>query len=356
MSRRILGKQELLDIIQGATFLGTGGGGSPTTGEIVIERSLVGKKIELVSVDEVEDDASIAVIAGMGAPEALKKRGWSTESVNAFKALEKVTGVTFDYVIPVETGGFNSITPMTVSAERGIPTIDADGAGRAIPELQMTMFYINGIPVSPTALADDTNIWAVLNAEDTFKMEELARAITTVLGMQAGLACHSMSGKQMKKAVIQNTVTRAESVGRAIREAKEAGKDPVEAVLQDTGGVLLGQGRVRSVFTETRGGFDFGKVSIEADGATLRVDYKNENMLAWRDDRLVAMVPDNICYISSNGQPLTNADIEEGMDVAVVGTRAPDRWRVPKGFEVFKKVLEAMGYTEGYKKLEDLNT
>jgi DUF917 family protein len=355
MSRKVLGNRELLDIIQGATFLGTGGGGSPETGEVVYNRCLSGKKIELVTVDEVEDDANIAVVAGMGAPEVLKKRGWSSESVNAFNALEKVADVTFDYVIPVETGGFNSITPMTVTAERGIPTIDADGAGRAIPELQMTMFHINGIPVSPTALADDTDIWAVLNAEDTFKMEELARAVTTALGMQAGIVCHKMTGKEMKKAVIPDTVTRAEEVGKAIREAKGAGEDPVESVLCVVDGLLLGKGKVTGIATETKGGFDFGKVSIAAEGATLRVDYKNENMLAWRDDKLVAMVPDGICYITSDGVPLTNADVEEGMDVAVIGTRAPDQWRVPAGFEVFRKVLESIGYKGGYEKIEDLN-
>jgi len=355
MSRRILGKRELLDIIQGATFLGTGGGGSPKSGEVVIERCLQGKKMELVSVDEVKDNAKIVVIAGMGAPEALLKKGWSTESVNAFNALEKVSGEKFDYVIPVETGGFNSVSPVTVSTEKGIPTIDADGAGRAIPELQMTMFYINNIPVSPTALADDSDIWAVLNAEDTFKMEELARAVTTVLGMQAGLACHMMSGKEMKKAVIPDTVTRAENVGKAIREAKEAGKDPVDAVLCAVDGFVLGKGRVTNVSTETKGGFDFGKVTIKGDGETIRVDYKNENMLAWRGENLIAIVPDGICYITFDGQPLTNADIEEGMDVAVIGTRAPDRWRVPAGFDVFRKVLEAMGYKGEYKKIEDLN-
>lgn len=355
MSRRILGEREILDIIQGATFLGTGGGGSPESGEVVYKRCLSGKKIELVTVDEVEDDANIAVVAGMGAPEVLKKKGWSTESVNAFNALEEVVGVKFDYVIPIETGGFNSITPMTVTAEKGIPTIDADGAGRAIPELEMTMFYINNIPVSPTALADDKNIWAVLNAEDTFKMEELARAVTVALGMQAGIVCHKMTGKQMKQAVIPSTVTKAEEVGKAIREAKKAGKDPVESVMCVLDGLLLGKGKVTSITTETKGGFDFGKVSVAAEGGTVSVDYKNENMLAWKDDRLVAVVPDNICYISTDGQPLTNADIEEGMEVAVIGTRAPDRWRVPEGFDVFKKVLEAIGYKEGYKKIEDLN-
>jgi len=355
MSRKILEKKELIDIIQGATFLGTGGGGSPRTAEVIIDKFLLGKKIELVSVDEVEDEAKIVVVAGMGAPEVLLKRGWSTESVNAFNALEKVTGERFDYVIPVETGGFNSITPMTVTAEKGIPTIDADGAGRAIPELEMTMFYINNIAVSPTAMADNSGIWAVLNAEDTVKMEELARAVTVALGMQAGLVCHMMSGKEMKKAVIPGTVSKAEEVGKAIRKAKEAGKDPVEAVMCEVNGFILGKGNVTEISTETKGGFDFGKVTVKGDEDTLRVDYKNENMMAWKGENLAAMVPDWICYISLDGQPLTNADIEKGMDIAVIGISAPDRWRVPAGFDVFRNVLEAMGYRGEYKKIEDLN-
>jgi len=355
MSKRILRKRELLDIIQGATFLGTGGGGSPKSGGVLVEGFLSGKEVELVSVDEVEDGARIVVAAGMGAPEVLLKRGWSRETVDALNALEKVTGEKFDYVIPIETGGFNSITPMTITVEKGIPTIDADGAGRAIPELQQTMFCINNIPISPTALADNTNIWVVINAEDPFKMEDLARAVTTELGMQAGIVCHIMSGKEMKKVVITGTISKAEEVGKAIREAKEANKDPVEAVLGIVGGFVLGKGTVTNVSTETKGGFDFGKTTIEGDGRTIRIDYKNENMLAWKDGRLVAMVPDGICYISLDGQPLTNADIEKGMDVAVIGIKAPDEWRVPAGFDVFRRVLEALGYRGEYKKIEELN-
>lgn len=48
MSKRILRKRELLDIIQGATFLGTGGGGSPKSGEVLVEGFLSGKEIDCI--------------------------------------------------------------------------------------------------------------------------------------------------------------------------------------------------------------------------------------------------------------------------------------------------------------------
>lgn len=305
--------------------------------------------------DEVEEESKIVVAAGMGAPKVVLKRGWSRETVNAFNVLEKVTGEKFDYIIPVETGAVNSIIPMTITVEREIPTIDADGAGRAVPELQQTLFCINNIPISPIAMADDADIWVVINAENPFKMEDLARDVTTELGMKAGIVCYIMSGKEMRKAVITGTISKAEKVGKAIRKAKEANKDPVEAVLSIVDGFVIGKGTVIGVSTETKGGFDFGETTIKGDGETIRVDYKNENMLAWKNENLVAMVPDGICYINLDGQPLTNVDIKEGMDIAVIGIKAPDKWRVPAGFNLFRRVVEAIGYRGEYKKIEELN-
>ena len=37
----------------------------------------------------------------------------------------------------VETGGMNTIEPLILGAELGIPVVDADGMGRAFPELQV---------------------------------------------------------------------------------------------------------------------------------------------------------------------------------------------------------------------------
>ena len=36
-----------------------------------------------------------------------------------------------------EVGGMNSIEPLLVGARLGLPVIDADGMGRAFPELQV---------------------------------------------------------------------------------------------------------------------------------------------------------------------------------------------------------------------------
>ena len=39
--------------------------------------------------------------------------------------------------MPAETGGINSFAPLVAGANLGLPVLDADGMGRAFPELQV---------------------------------------------------------------------------------------------------------------------------------------------------------------------------------------------------------------------------
>ena len=349
---RILNKKSLEDIVIGATFLGTGGGGSIKTGLQIVKDVL--DNVEIVSLDEVEDDAVIVVAEGMGSPEVMLEKGFTSQTANAFEALQKHTGKKIDYVIPVETGAGNSITPMTVSAEKDIPVIDADGAGRAIPELQQTTFSIYGIPMCPAALADDQDNWVIVNLNDPYLMEDLGRSITTEFGQQAGLVWHMMKGKEMKEVVIPDALSIAEEVGRAIRESKENEKDSVDAVIRVLEGQELLRGEVTKKTTDTREGFDYGEVLIENGKDKLKVLYKNENMLAYRNGKLAAMVPDRISWITTDGEPLTNADIEEGMEVACIGMEAHEKWTTKKAISTFKRVLEELGYDDEYRPLSKL--
>jgi hypothetical protein len=348
---RILRDRELKDIIQGATLLGSGGGGSAENGMQLADSLLkITEEVKLVESKEVPDYSNVCVVAGMGAPEVLLKRGWENEDVPAFKLLEQVVGKKMDYVTAIETGGFNSITPLHAAAAMGIPAVDGDGVGRAIPQLEMTMFSVHNLPIAPLTVADPYGNSAVLYPINPTMAEKMARGITVEFGMKAGLACHPMAGWQMKKAVIPETYTIAEKVGGAIRETREVGDDPVKAVVDVTGGYEITRGVVKKKEVETRGGFDYGKVYV----GDVRVDYKNENMIAWRGDKPVVISPDLICWITTDGKPLTNADIKEGLEVAVIGIKAHERWRTPEGLAVFKPVLQELGYKEKYIPVEEL--
>jgi DUF917 family protein len=348
---RILRERELKDIVQGATLLGSGGGGSPQNGMQLVKSILEGAgEVKLVTPEEVPDYSMVCVVAAMGAPEAMLKRGWEKEDVPALKAIEQATGKTMDYIVAVETGGFNTVTPLHSAAAMGVPSIDGAGIERAIPQLEMTMFHLHNIPIAPVTLADARGNFAVLYPKDPPMAETMARGITVAFGMKAGLACHPMAGWQLKKSVIPGTCTRAEEVGKSMRQAIEKGQDPVKAVVKATQGYEIARGTVKEKAVETRGGFDYGKVTV----ADVRVDYKNENMMAWRAGKPVVISPDLTCWMTTDGKPLTNADLKTGMEVAVIGIKAHERWRTTEGLAVYKPVLAELGYTGKYVPVEQL--
>ena len=82
--------------------------------------------------------------------------------------------------------------------------------------------------------------------------------------------------------------------------------------------------------------------------------YKNENIIAFRDDRPVAMVPDLICSIDRDGNPLTNADLREGMEITYLGFAAAPALRAPQACAMFADVLAATDYRDPFVPIEEL--
>ncbi|MEM2111630.1 MAG: DUF917 domain-containing protein [Candidatus Bathyarchaeia archaeon] len=357
--KKLLDGQDLRDIVAGATLLGGGGGGSPIDGLKFVDKIVpVTKGIELVDPKEVPDDKYVAMIAGMGAPKVLRERGFDVEAIYAYEGLEKIyaiVGVKFSYIMPGEIGGFNTLTPMYVAAHKKLPVVDADGNGRAVPELGTTLYHVYGIPTSPFVLADRNNNVVVGYTNDPFDAntcENIARNVTVSFGMSSGFGTWIVNGKQIRDCLATNTVTQCMEIGAAMRESVKNKKDPVKAVLDITGGKELIRGRITDISTKTVAGFDFGKTTIESTKPKkkITIEFKNENIIT-RDEsgEPLVMVPDLTSIMTIKGEALTNADTEVGMEVAILAIPAHEKWKHPKAFDVWKHILEKMGYTGSYK-------
>ena len=148
---RELTREDLLDLARGAAFLGTGGGGDPYIGRLMVERAIAeGGRVVLVPLEEVPDDWFVIPTAMMGAPTVMiEKIPRGDEAVASLRALERHLGRRADATMPIECGGINSTMPLVVGARTGLPVIDADGMGRAFPELQMETFHVYGVPGTP---------------------------------------------------------------------------------------------------------------------------------------------------------------------------------------------------------------
>ncbi|MFB3099840.1 MAG: DUF917 family protein, partial [Gammaproteobacteria bacterium] len=98
---------ELEDLARGAAFLGTGGGGNPYLGRLMLERVMKeGFEVEIIGVDEVPDDALIIPTAGMGAPTVtVEKLLVPEEYLLALQRLEDFLGRKAYATMPIEAGG-----------------------------------------------------------------------------------------------------------------------------------------------------------------------------------------------------------------------------------------------------------
>lgn len=202
-----------LDAIEiGAAILGTGGGGNPYIGKLRCREELKkGRKIPVIPLDELPDDALVVSLGGIGAPVVgVEKIEEGEECLRALRAIESETGKTVDALISVEIGGANSMEPMLTAAQAGLPVVDGDGMGRAFPEMQMCTWSIYGHREDPAAMADEKGTIVIIkNTPDDIWLERIARSVVVSMGAAAGLAAQPMRGDFVKRAAVPGTVTQA---------------------------------------------------------------------------------------------------------------------------------------------------
>ncbi|MFD0068070.1 DUF917 domain-containing protein [Streptomyces sp. NPDC056690] len=335
---REINLDNLDDIARGAGILGTGGGGDPYIGKLLAREAIrTHGPVRVVDIDEVAPDATVVPVSGMGAPTVLLERVPSGgEELAALRALEKHIGRPATHIAPIEVGGVNSMLPIACAAEAGLPIVDGDAMGRAFPEAQMVLPGLIGVSNSPMALADDKGNTLIVEAVDNHAAERIARAVCVELGCQISCADTVMRGDQLADGLVPATLTLAERLGAAVREARAAHSDPVAAARAMLDGVHLLTGKVVDVSRRTEGGFARGRARVEgiADeaGQVLELDFQNEHLLATRDGVTVATTPDLICVLDSeSGDPVTTEGLRYGLRVSVLAARCDPRWTSPGG-------------------------
>lgn len=337
----------LPDLARGATLLGTGGGGDPYIGRMMVEAAIAEYgPITVLHPDELDDDEFVISTAMMGAPTVMvEKIPKGDEAVRALRKLEAHLGRTADATIPMECGGINSMIPLVVASMTGLPVIDADGMGRAFPELQMETFGVYGVSASPMVVAGDHDESVLIDCgTDNHRVEWLARGACIRMGGAALIAEYPMSGADVKRTAIPGTMSLNIALGRTIRQARENRRDPVQELADTLGGTIyrhlrtLFEGKIVDVERRTEEGFTRGRVRVAAfrGGSDVEISFQNENVIAVSGGRVLAIVPDLICVLEADsGEPITSESLRYGQRVRVVGISTPDIMRTPEALAVF---------------------
>jgi len=365
----ILKKQDLLDVIWGATLMGGGGGGSALDGLALVKNleenhKDIDMELKMITADEMEAGGYAAVTAGMGAPTVIKTIDFGPYAINSFEALREMVAKMDDskdvkYCIPVESGGFNTFVPMFISILKGYPFVDADGCGRAVPALNTLLLHINGCDTSPLAMANGADDRLTINMADARNAElaeEIGRHICMAFGMMSGLSGWILSKEEIQKNLPTGVVSMEMEMGRILRESAEKGElasvfEKLQAVGLQAKKLCIGE--VVKAETKAEAAFDYGVVEVkDSESDTVYVIYfQNENlMVAQREggkEVPLMTVPDITCmYNMDGGMPLTNADIKEGQKVGLGVIKVNDLWwKNPNMFDMWRPFLERVGYT-----------
>ena len=349
---RVLNREDLMNILYGCAILGTGGGGTMEEGvELIDEALAAGKEFRLTSFDELEPDDIIGTPYACGAispltEEEVRKYGRLKETEESFyilcmKQMEQFLGREVKAVISTELGAGNTATALYCGAMTGRLIVDGDPAGRSVPALQHSTYYLHGVPMCPMSVMNRFGEGAVFtNVFDDERGEDLVRALAVVSQNLIAVMDHVNTARVLKSAVIRGAISYAEAVGKAFRSAKAAGEDFVAAVIKAGQGRAMFSGVVKESGFETRDGYTYGNTVVTGSGAyagrELKIWYQNENIISWLDGTYYVTVPDLICMFDMDqAVPQLNPYARVGERVEVIALPAPEEWTAPKGLEVF---------------------
>ena len=349
---RELSRDDIRNILYGCTILGTGGGGTMDEGmELIDEALAAGKRFRLASFDEVDENFSIGTPYGCGSISPLTEEDIKkyerlpvpdkSPFLTAIEALEKVLGYEIKAVISTELGGMNTASAFYTGAMTDRIIMDGDPAGRSVPALQHSTYYLDNIPMCPMAVANKFGESAVFNhVVDDMRGEDMVRALAVVSQNMIAVVDHVNTARVLKNSVITGAITNAERIGKAYLRAVEAGEDCAEAIIKAGGGRSMFKGIVKSNAYETRDGYTFGDTVItgtnEWEGHELKIWYQNENIIAWLDGAFYVTVPDLIIVMDMDARfPQLNPYGKAGTNVSVIALPAPAAWTTERGLEVF---------------------
>jgi DUF917 family protein len=231
---------------------------------------------------------------------------------------------------------------MDVAMNLGIHLIDADPAGRSVPAVQHSSFFIENVPIVPLSVANKFgDVIIIEKIVDDFRAEEIIRNIAIQSENSVAVVSQPIPGRLLRNVVIPDTIILAEKIGNVLRTSTDRGKDPVFEMLRAGKGFFLFEGKIAGD-TEWKddAGYTVGQFEIAGkkkfEGHKYKIWFKNENIISWLDGKHDVSAPDLICVVErATGFPITNPYLKDGTEVAVMGFRSSNEWRKTKALEIF---------------------
>ena len=354
--KRLLDERNVSALARGCAVLGAGGGGDLHLGTLMALQAIQDNQaVRLVEPDDLPDDGLVMVCGEIGTPiVSSEKLENGTEVWRLRDYVEDLWGKPVVALMSVEIGGWNGLLAVTWAARLGLPVLDADGTGRAFPEVQMSTMSLAGVSPNPTVMTDERGNVAVLRTVSDKWMERLARSTAVELGGIAAIAGYNLTVAQAREATVLGSASLAIEIGQTIESASG---DPVDALVDKLGAFRLITGKVLDVERRTTRGFVRGSVVVEGLGddvsRLVRLELQNENLVALERGEVLASVPDNISVLdSATADAISTEVIRYGQRVTVIAFASAPIWRTPRGIDTAGP--RAFGYDFDYVPVEEI--
>jgi DUF917 family protein len=333
----------------GSTVLGCGGGGNSYYGQLVARRLLSSDTaVPVIDVDDMDPESFAITPAAVGATLVALEKPPSLVALRAgLDSVREALRGRVSAFFAAEIGGLQSIFPLLMAAEAGLPVLDGDGMGRAFPELQMTTFSIYGTTHGlPYALSGDRGLISIHPAdhEDSavsrhpgeppgIRFERIVRKICTEQGGLIYLVS-AFDQKSLSRTMVKGSLSLALQIGRAIELARDENRDPIAAIVDAADGKRFITAKITDVERQFRAGHDWGTVRLEGvendRGCQAEIAFKNEYLILKLGGEIVLTVPDLITLAETQTGTAVSTDIlRPGLRVTVLGLPASPLLRTP---------------------------
>ena len=325
--RRFLTIRDVEAAVAGGSVFAAGGGGWADHGRMLGHAAVNAGRPELVSMDEIPDDAILATAAAIGAPGG--STDWEMLGVDYVKAaqlLQEALGKPLYGLIIGQNGMSSTLNAWLPSAILGVKVVDAVGDVRAHPTGDMGSIGLANSPDPTIQVAVGGNRAANRYIElvargATAKVSPVLRAAADMAGGFIAACRNPITAGGVRRNAALGGVSLALDLGERIIAARpRGGRAVIEAICERTGGAIIRSGRVaKKDVRYTKEAFDIGVIEVGAGDEACILHVMNEYMaVTTRDGARLASFPDVITTLADDGQPVSAGHVREGMELFVL--------------------------------------
>ncbi len=319
--------------------------------------------VRIESLEELSGEGRYLTVGIMGSMlEASLQTG--AEGVELVKRFSDESSIPCRGLFSIEASSLNVLFPILVAGMLGVPLVDGDCMGRAFPEFQMTTAQAEGRQIAPMSLLTPGGEYYHFEDLENLLFEVKAREIASHAAGIAYFSGFPLDRAALRSVLLPGTLSFVYEIGLCFI-GPDSYSDLLERIIETTKNSTYGSaielfvGTTAEIGISLEGGRRWSQIGLKGTGSyqhsTFSLLAQNELLIAFRDDRISAMVPDLITLIDLHSlKPLSLSALKTDMRVAVIGIPAPVRLKSPAMLQVLGPLC--FGYSTEYIPIEKIHS